>query len=352
MRQPYLFVSYARSDHEVVWAITAGLKSVGVETWVDVEQLKPGQLWQREIQEALEGASGLLVFVSRDSMESSFVREEMQVLTARSGTTRAQTREILQQEELPSLIIPIILEQVADLPTTIAQHQWIDLSLSRTETDLAEAVRVIEDAVERAHADPHRRESRIKQEKAQKAASSIAEEIRMGPRSAPSEESPDSVFIVHGKNTGLLDEVVNFVTASGIEPVVLTRIGGPDQSLFQKFIKWTENIRFAIVLMSADDVGASRIQFESDGVGERALQFRARQNVIYELGFFYGTLGWENVFVVYKPPDKVFPNFELPSDIAGLVFDEIDATGQWRQALSTRLKDAGFAIGARQDPSS
>jgi predicted nucleotide-binding protein len=91
-------------------------------------------------------------------------------------------------------------------------------------------------------------------------------------------------------------------------------------------------------------LGVSRIQYEADGVGERALQFRARQNVVLELGFFYGLLGWENVFVLCRPPDKVFPNFERPSDIDGAVFDLMDGSGRWRDSLAQKLELSGFQL--------
>jgi predicted nucleotide-binding protein len=97
-----------------------------------------------------------------------------------------------------------------------------------------------------------------------------------------------------------------------------------------------------VVILTADDLGASRIQYEADGVADKALQFRARQNVILELGFFYGSLGWENVFVLWRKPPKVFPNFERPSDLDGAVFDLIDEAGQWREKLKRKLADAGF----------
>jgi predicted nucleotide-binding protein len=124
----------------------------------------------------------------------------------------------------------------------------------------------------------------------------------------------------------------------------LSRARGSTQSLLQKFFKVAGDARFAIVVLSADDVGASRLQFDTDGVGERALQFRARQNVILELGFFYGRLGWENVFVVQRPADKVYPNFERPSDVAGAVFDQMDAEGIWRETLTEKLREAGFRL--------
>ena len=77
---------------------------------------------------------------------------------------------------------------------------------------------------------------------------------------------------------------------------------------------------------------------DAEGVADKALQFRARQNIILELGFFYGYLGWENVFVVFCNPKKVLPNLERPSDLDGVVFDTIDATGQWRAVLQKRRR--------------
>jgi hypothetical protein len=55
-------------------------------------------------------------------------------------------------------------------------------------------------------------------------------------------------------------------------------------------------------------------------------------------------LGWENVFVVYRKPSRVFPNFERPSDLDGAIFDGIDEAGQWRKTLKARLTDAGFKL--------
>jgi predicted nucleotide-binding protein len=86
-------------------------------------------------------------------------------------------------------------------------------------------------------------------------------------------------------------------------------------------------------------------------VGQNALQFRARQNVILELGFFYGYLGWEHVFVLLKKPHKVFPNFERPSDLEGAVFDLIDDNGKWRVKLAKKLEAAGFQLRKPEDSS-
>jgi len=43
---------------------------------------------------------------------------------------------------------------------------------------------------------------------------------------------------------------------------------------------------------------------------------RARQNVIFELGFFLGKLGRKNVVAVFKQD----LNFEIPSDYSGVLY--------------------------------
>ena len=138
-----------------------------------------------------------------------------------------------------------------------------------------------------------------------------------------------------------------YLAGLGIKTFILSRVGGPAQSLLQKFLKSAADARFAIVILSADDLGVSRIQYEAEGVEDRALQFRASQNVVLELGFFYGLLGWENVFVLFKGPDRVYPNFERPSDIDGAVFDEMDPSGEWKGSLARKLVEAGFRLTSR-----
>jgi predicted nucleotide-binding protein len=66
--------------------------------------------------------------------------------------------------------------------------------------------------------------------------------------------------------------------------------------------------------------------------------------VIRELGFFYRYLGWENVFVLYRKPPRLFPSFERPSELEGALFDAIDEAGQWRKTLRGKLTETGFKL--------
>jgi predicted nucleotide-binding protein len=149
---------------------------------------------------------------------------------------------------------------------------------------------------------------------------------------------------VHGRDTDLLQEVDEFVRSLGVKTVILTQISSQHQTLIQKFFAYGRAARFAIVLISSDDLGVFGESFRHPEGGDRTLKFRARQNVILELGFFYGLLSFENVFPLFRAPDVPFPDFERPSDLDGVLFFEVDDSGQWRDYLKERLKEAGFVI--------
>jgi predicted nucleotide-binding protein len=524
-----LFVSYARDDYAAVRPVLLAVRQMGVELWSEVEDLTPGQRWDEQVKQALERATGLLIFISTASSKSATLRRELQFFL--------QTNR---------LVIPVLLDHSAILPPSLEQllatMQIIDLSVRRNAIEIEQAAAVIAQvAVSAGHAkhdegrvhtkslefleneaairetredrdtslallkEAERKcrkignkdglqrslgkqaailqgrgdlsaamallkeaeqicreigdvaglqswlanqgwilnaqgdlngamillkeaervsrqmgskdslqlclgnqagileargdldtamtllkeqerisrdlgnvdglqrslqhQARILQKRGdligaeallreqehivhemedtgdlRALAQSLAADARKRPTDAQAGAMPRSVFIVHGHDEALLKEVESFLLSLNVKGVVLRRIGGPAQSLFQKFMQWGSDTRFAVVLLTGDDFGSSRIQYEADGVGQQSLQYRARQNVILELGFFYGHLGWENVFVLYKPPDRVFPNFERPSDLDGVVFDYVDSSAHWRSFLVSKLKEAGFDL--------
>lgn len=57
-----------------------------------------------------------------------------------------------------------------------------------------------------------------------------------------------------------------------------------------------------------------------------------------ELGYFMGCLGRENVCALRKG------DVAIPSDFAGVVWEEMDERGGWKQSLAKELQAAGHAI--------
>lgn len=331
----YIFASYAHNDLAAVEPVlkalndAIGRRGLAVAIWFNPDELQPGQDWTETITRALQECIGLLLFLSPSSLDSASVGAQL----------------LVALEKPDNLIIPILLQPAAVVPSRLANRQIFDLSDYKRDanepslqTAAERIVDLIEEYLERDNVVPP-----VRGNAAQAFAASIAGETREAQQKDPAAAVPNSVFVVHGHDTKTRDQVNAYLARIGIEGVVLAKIAGPAQSLLQKFLKTSVKARFAIVILTPDDFGVSRRQFESAGVGERALQFRARQNVILELGFFYGQLGWENVFVIFHSAE-VFPNFERPSDLEGVVFVEMDETGEWQQVLTNNLLAAGFEI--------
>jgi len=104
----------------------------------------------------------------------------------------------------------------------------------------------------------------------------------------------------------------------------------------EKFLAYSD-VQFAIVLLSPDDEGRVR----SETAKPRP---RARQNVIFELGFFIGKLGRERVAALYREQD----NFEFPSDLAAVQYIKYDAKGTWKFELCRELATAGYTVDANR----
>jgi predicted nucleotide-binding protein len=331
-----LFVSYARSDADVVRRFVDALsvevkaRNLPVDVWRDEEALQPGIQWRSTILAAIENSIGLLLFVSVASMRSAWVRNELEAVMRSAGR----------------LIVPIILQHVPDLPESIASLQWLDISKDIDDPWRlrAQAARLAE--VIGTQLPSFTNKSPLSRGEAQELAEFAVNEIHEGTSAPPAEsvEPPTSVFVVHGHDTSTRDVVCTALRRFGVESIVLSQALGQSQSLLQKFLAVSSKARFAVVLLTADDYGASLLQYNEPNVGDRALQFRARQNVILELGFFYGHLGWENVFVLTRRAPRVFPNFERPSDLDGAVFDEIDDAGFWKTTLASKLESVGFKL--------
>jgi predicted nucleotide-binding protein len=294
-----------------------------VQVLLDVEFLKPGERFEPAILDKLRSADGLAFFVSPASLQSARAMVELQ------GFAEASDKAIF----------PILINGAGyrDLPRGLDNYQPL----------LVENDSAIPAAAAKLAVVLH---SRIRQpreltpeaeRRATDFAAGIAADIRR-PVTDPA-KAANSIFLVHGHDHGFRDEVSRYLQTLGIRSVILSQVAGGSQSLLLKFQTHAAQAKFAIVLLSPDDVGASRRQYENgERGGTQTLKYRARENVILELGFFYGFLGWENVFVVQKPAEHTWPDFERPSDLAGADFFGTESETDWRDELTKRLRQAGL----------
>ncbi len=142
----------------------------------------------------------------------------------------------------------------------------------------------------------------------------------------------NKVFVVHGHDEAAKQAVARYLERLGLTPIVLHEQPNQGSTIIEKFESHAD-VGFAVVLLTPDDMGAP---------AKEAPRPRARQNVIFELGFFIGRLGRERVCALVKG------DVETPSDYDGVAYTKFDDAGGWRMKFVQELKAAGFDVDANR----
>ena len=156
---------------------------------------------------------------------------------------------------------------------------------------------------------------------------------------APAEKAvantgPDKrVFIVYGHDTASRDGLELVLRRMGLEPIVLANLPAAGDTVIEKlehYLKEHGNVGFACALLTPDDEGHKAGKPEEK-------KYRARQNVILELGMILARLGRARVVILTKE------SVEHPSDIAGLIYRPFkERVDEVKGALFKDLEAAGY----------
>ena len=138
----------------------------------------------------------------------------------------------------------------------------------------------------------------------------------------------NKIFVVHGHDEGARESVARFLERLGFEAIILHEQANRGRTIIEK-VEANSDVGFAVVLLTPDDEGCVK-----GGTPEP----RVRQNVLLELGYFIGRLKRERVCALRKG------EVDIPSDFAGVVWEEMDAGNGWKQALGRELSAAGYDI--------
>jgi predicted nucleotide-binding protein len=143
----------------------------------------------------------------------------------------------------------------------------------------------------------------------------------------------NKVFVVHGHDQASKETVARFLTKLGLVPVILHEQPDQGRTIIEKFEDHSD-VSCAVVILSPDDVATSR---KNPTVEEK----RARQNVIFELGFFFARLGRNKTFALLQH------GVTTPSDIEGVLYTAMD-DDSWKYILVRELKAAGMDVDANK----
>lgn len=121
------------------------------------------------------------------------------------------------------------------------------------------------------------------------------------------------VFVIHGRDTVTRDRIVAILSGLRLIPIVLEREATSGRTIIELVEQFSE-VNYAVAIMTADDVGALADATDS-------LASRARQNVIFEIGYVMARLGRARVMMMRE-------DVEMPSDLSGIRWVDISCSDE------------------------
>jgi formylglycine-generating enzyme required for sulfatase activity len=113
---PLVFLSYSRRDATTVKRVAAGLEAAGVRIWLDVGEIRAGEVLARRVEEGVSACTYFVPVLSPHSLRSGWTQLE---------TDLAWQREI---EEGRIVIVPALLAgESRALPLRYRARRWVDL---------------------------------------------------------------------------------------------------------------------------------------------------------------------------------------------------------------------------------
>lgn len=153
-----------------------------------------------------------------------------------------------------------------------------------------------------------------------------------GIKTSPAEKS---IFIVHGHDDTAKTFVHHFLNQlTGQDAAILHEQGNSGQSLIEKLEKAAAKASFAVIILTADDLGKAK--------DDKDLEPRGRQNVVFEMGYFMAHLGRDNVAILQAT------DVTEPGDVRGMLYIPFNSfTNDWKGKLAGELEDAGIQVNLR-----
>lgn len=150
---------------------------------------------------------------------------------------------------------------------------------------------------------------------------------------APATARTRQVLLAHGRDERWKQAVAHLLEQAGEHEIRIVKQRSDDGGrLADALDEEAPTSRYAVVLLTADDVGGPRL--ESDR--EPFFSTRAHQEVVFQMGFLVAALSPGRVCVLYE--DGV----ELPYDLEGVCHVRLDLAGTWQPKLLLHLRRAGF----------
>ena len=114
-----VFVSYSRSNGEVVYPLVAEVEAAGRDVWIDREELQAGTNWAGMIVRAIRDSDTFCLMCTAEAFQSDNVR-----------------REIYIADKYKRKLLPVRLDfaqMPEDFEYFLIDRQWLDLTATNPE---------------------------------------------------------------------------------------------------------------------------------------------------------------------------------------------------------------------------
>jgi hypothetical protein len=110
MSDKTIFFSYSRQDSDFALNLAKDLRLAGADIWLDQLDIQPGSHWDQSVEEALKASKVLLVILSKTSVDSKTVMDEVSYA--------------LEEDKI---VVPVLLEK-CEIPFRIRRLQYADFT--------------------------------------------------------------------------------------------------------------------------------------------------------------------------------------------------------------------------------
>jgi len=98
-----VFVSYERTDRKTAQQLAEALRAESLDVWIDVESIAAGENWQRQAADALDRSEAMVVLLTARSVESEWVRREVEYALSSKRFERRLVPVVIGSERAPWL---------------------------------------------------------------------------------------------------------------------------------------------------------------------------------------------------------------------------------------------------------
>lgn len=128
---PKVFISYAQEDASQVNTLARRLESAGIHTWMDSKDLRPGDLWERTIEDAIDKSDFFITCLSSTSVD-------------KVGYFQAELKRALNKSKrYPQgrvFILPVLLDN-CEVPAEIAFFHYVKITQTGAILELIKTIK-------------------------------------------------------------------------------------------------------------------------------------------------------------------------------------------------------------------